>query len=636
MEFGIGLIIAAVCYAIIATRGWGPGKHLLAFAPCAVLALVPNSLLANSTQSWSFPSYIRNTSSSVVLSSSDIRLDLSATHFAQTSEKHDSPRSAVSRRLQSKITHAADRMRPVFRERVTLDHRRNVEFSQAQCINTANTNNFSLSAVPPEIWVYCAGPWNMTLVRTLNSKARSKNIHPADFLDPAQIRSMLGANLSDRDARQVFRDLSQRLRATVPDMYDVFEFSKYVQVGELHRVYAGTALFEEAFDVHQRKKAEKLSELYSSNDVIIHRENTALDLVISTDPEVHVVTTVLSNITIRDLFQSYLLTGALEEQYRPIVDNVPPNFVMVFSDKERRDAQILNVAVFNLLVEAVSLEEAGLELARPFSELLSSATWLYLGSDVRKHVQCNAEPSASATAFYCAESVAVYAPTQDRRETGGEAFQLASPEMLHELYHAFLNPSVSSQSPFVAEILATGRGEKAARTYQASVASLEYSDPEKSEERLQRFLNALVNPTGTVDTSSDAFLDDMKEVKDAIEKQPVTSQDRVQGCRALNYLKEPQWLTAKHVLDLMALDSVLWNEMSTGARHRAYAAAWALGSFGRYGNVKTLFATEDIKVVLDAASARRVDHEAIASSLESVRRLVRDRVQRTWCAEQQQ
>lgn len=325
MDFGIGLIIAAVCYAITATRGWTLGKQLLIFAPCAVFAVVVDSILTDTTPSSSISSHFRNTSPSSISSSFDVNLDTSETLFAQISEEDESPHSTASRRLQSEIAGAANRFRLDFGKRITLDHERNVQFSQAQCINAANANNFPLRAVPPEIWVYCAGPWNMTRVRTLNSTARSRNIHPADFLDPVKIRSLLGTDLSDSDARQVFRDLSQQLRATVPDMYDVFEFSRYVQLGELYRVYSGTALFEEAFDPDQRLKAKDLSELYSPNDVIIHRENTELDLVISTDPEVHLVTTTLSNITIRQLVQSYILTGALEKQYRQIFNNVHRN-----------------------------------------------------------------------------------------------------------------------------------------------------------------------------------------------------------------------------------------------------------------------------------------------------------------------
>ena len=631
MDFGIGLVIAALSYGIIATQGWSLGKQLLVFAPCALFAVFLNSIVTDSAPPRSLTNNILDPNITETLTPSDSFTRTPNIVLPQSSLAQNYNSSNPSTGLRSRILDAAGHMEPTFGERTILEYEQNVSFSQAHCINTANTSKFSLNAVPPEIWVYCAGSWNMDYVRQLIATAIKKDIHPSDFLDPDKMRVMLGTNLSDSEARSVFRDLAIQLHETVPDMYDVFAFSRYVQIGELYRVAGSDAFFTNNFDVHQRQKARALSELYSPDDVVIFRKNRELDLLVSIDPEVHLVTNVLSDISVRELVQSYVSATGMAAQYRAIFGTLPPKFVMVFSDEEVRDALILNVSVFNLLVESVQLQEAGLDLARPFSELSNSPTWLYFGNGVRKHAQCGTKSPPSAPAFYCEETKSIFAPSLKERGETSEFFDMVSPEMLHELYHAFLNPSVANQSTFIAEILATGRGERAARTYQASIAARNSIDHAKLEEMNRRFVDMLTSPSGTADKMISVHREDVENVKNAIEQQPVTEQDMVQGCHTLQYLAEPEWLSAQYVLDLNELDSVLWSELTTEARHRAYAAAWAIGSFGRYGDEKTLFEAADVKPVFDAATAQEVNNDAIETSLAAIKKMARIRVKSSWC-----
>ena len=71
MDFGIGLVIAALSYGIIAMQGWSLGKQLLVFTPCALFAVFLNSIVTDSAPPRSLPNNILDPNITETLTPSD-------------------------------------------------------------------------------------------------------------------------------------------------------------------------------------------------------------------------------------------------------------------------------------------------------------------------------------------------------------------------------------------------------------------------------------------------------------------------------------------------------------------------------------------------------------------------------------
>ena len=480
----------------------------------------------------------------------------------------------------------------------------------------------------------------MDYVRKLNTTAIEKGIHPFDFIDLSKLGALIGVSLPESEARAILRGMGEMARMMAPDMYDVYAFIRYAVIGELFRAAGNGTAFRDYFDPQQQEKARMLSKLYSPEEIVVFRKG-AQDLLVSIDPEVHVVTGSLSNISVRDLAGSFAIFASMPEDYRALFSAGPEKFAMVFSEEERLDALILTATVNLLLLEAAQLEEAGLELARPQDHLSDFALWIFLGNDVESDRHCGTTSVSINVAFYCEKSNSLYAPTmQEMQESGAnsEYFKLLTAQLFHELYHAFLNPKAADRSAFIAEVLATGRGELVARINHAALAFLstaQVTEIKDMNQRFQRVLNTLLLPTGAADFDESKIEGDNAFAKKAIEKQPLTEEGRVQACRTLRYLKDPQWLSERYTLGLLSLSPTLWGELSTEARHRAYAAAWAIGSFGRYGNEKRLLESADIKPLFDAANGDDFESDQLESSLTAIKDLARLAIEESWCVEGQ-
>ncbi len=626
MDIAPKLIIFFICFTFIVSRSWGLAAKSLAIVACAFLVVIVEDVITPDQTIKPIPTINleghRGSRGSDLGSRTDPTTMTPVDDVIKALTKHTEPWDQW-RALELNLEALKTRLSPTLGEKVTLKYATHTDFSQAACINEASLGEFSLDAIPSEIWYYCSGPWNMDVVRKLYTLATEQNIYPTDFIDVSQIPAVRDGGLTEPEARQMLKDMLLKTRSYKPDWHDVFAFSRYVLFGEMFRIAGDTQHFKKSFDSRQQKKARVLSELYSPDDVVMYRKGVPFDQLISVVPEVHLVSTNLSNISIHDFVQSIVMFANLPKAYRTVFTDQPTNFVMVFSTDESVDALMLNISAISLLASAVQLESAGLSLARSFDDLLNSATWIFLGNDMRSDSHCGNISVPLGVAFYCEDTKSLYTPTLNESGGKSEVFKLVTAQLLHELYHAFLNPRSAKRSAFVGEIFATGRGEEMARTLLAAVANAVATDPDVLEERIERFGWALKQAATGVAVEASAFDKDMAVARQAIEEQPLTEEGQVQACRTKQYLRDPGWLSYRYILGLMSLSPSLWNELQTEVRQRAYAAAWAVGTFGRYGEELQLFEKADIKPLFDAADNVEFDDALLESSLTAVKVLAR-------------
>jgi len=481
--------------------------------------------------------------------------------------------------LQSRVNLPAD---PGLRQPTTPGQRpvlvpSTQTWSSSECLE----RNFGLAvakglAVPPEVRIFCAYPWNTQALRALSITLASMQLTPKRMLDeirppPAQLN--------------LLQDLVEASRSMqMPDgLLEIYELTKVLPLvwAASPQRAAHRSLLRHNFNKRFEQQLAKASAVVDWNTQLTKR---SMIRQFGLSDEVTLYTDQATDLTTEDL--ATLIVGAYDKrldglEVNPLTDSLRRLQGVAVHAKHAQSFMFLEMYTMMLDVVANRLRtDEGLTAfwrpadhpqrtsRRPLEIYVLEASvkdWCR-GADMGTHGQ------------YCPneDRILVLQPGESSGTTNSRDFPLGvSAPLLHEIAHSYLNPENATEQPFVTEGVVTAFGERMLRATAAAVPAAHDLTPAQSA----KFVSLLFAPPNEQsEGASPAEASNFDPIKFAnlhIRRAPPTGYAKRALCAVAVKPMTPDYVKA-----FASMTSVTFRGQAEPELRRAYAYSWAIFNYG--------------------------------------------------------
>jgi hypothetical protein len=458
-------------------------------------------------------------------------------------------------------------------------------------------------AVPPQIAMFCAHPWNGRTIRKLSEALDRAHIGFSDLIsEHPQIAAMIEL-IPDNDLRNfiLFESLLPLAKAEGA-MSERMKSAFSPAVLEKIQVFKANVPWDD------RPTDGGLTRYYLGSDITLVSDQFDINSVAE----------------LADAFFAYVTTGsvigrAMGEKVANLVDAGG----ILASPESSMTLLFLQLDIFS---------ETHL-VAPPYETAWAKSPHDYeiYFTDALSDWPCDGQSVAGQrAALLCPEDRRLFvsvAPLQTigdiYPELGGKTVFKLPPAFFHELAHMFRDPTNRQAEPFMAEARASAQGEQFLQTFKAAVSKA--NDP-KSLQDMRQFFNGLGDPNYK-GPNKGALL----KVDQIVKDQPFTVFQTAAVCYVAYAPPD-----AQHLIRTLEMSATFFNSQAPMDLRHAYYTAWSLFQYGddrpgfQYGGDRL-----DARIIIHAADlvARNQPIEgqdliAINNYLRDAQQLARDDIER--------